>query len=142
MDRPYLMDDCRLTLPDGFVDRSAHMLEWRTEEGDRLALVVQREALPGGSSLDDYVASAAKGLAARFIGIHVERDETLDLRGLPLRRRTFRHKHEQEVLYQYHAFVQAGGTVLVFTGAGKARHRDRVDYIVDAALARLEFRDG
>jgi hypothetical protein len=150
--RVYYMDDCNVTLPDGFRDRTAHALEYKTEEGDSIALVFQREPLPGlgkdpgadrARALDRYVEATTQGYPSRFVGLRFERDEVAggDPGGLEMRRKTFRHKQGDDVLYQHQAFVLAGDAVLVVTAGSKARHRTLVDQLVDQTLGSLRFRE-
>jgi hypothetical protein len=144
-DHTYYMDDCTIAVPAGFVDRTMNMLEWPLEGGDRIGLVVQRERLPpdvaGAAALDRYVAAQVKAYPAQFAGFHLERDDAGDSDSVyELRRKTFRWRHEQGVLYHHQLFVLAGAAVLVITGSAKARHREAVDRIVDEALSGLRVR--
>jgi hypothetical protein len=142
------MDHCTIRVPEGFRDRTTHVLEWKTEEGDSLALVMQRDPLPApgasstGRPLDDYVAATTRDYPSRFAGLRVEIDDEGELAGLQIRRKAFRWKHDAEVLYHCQAFVLAGTHVEIFTVAGKARHRDRIDEIVQIALEDLRYREG
>jgi hypothetical protein len=144
-DHTYYMDDCTLAVPAGFVDRTMNALEWPLEGGDRLGLVVQRERLPPDpadpAALDRYVAAQVKAYPAQFAGFHLERDEAADSdSAYDLRRKTFRWRHEQGVLYHHQIFVRVGASVLVLTATAKARHREAVDRLVDEALAGLRAR--
>ncbi len=42
----YYTDDCTIPVPTGFRDRSTNVLEWKTEDGDSIALVIHRDQLP------------------------------------------------------------------------------------------------
>ncbi len=141
-DRIYHMDDAVLELPPGFIDRSVHVLEWRTPDGEAVVLVTQREPLPGTRPLADYVAQETKDYATRFEGYRAEeppRDgaET----ALEALHRTFRWKRNEDVLYNHQVFVAAPPVVLVMTVTGKAAHREDVDRLVGRALADLKFRE-
>jgi hypothetical protein len=132
------MDECAVTLPAGFRDRTMHILEWKTEEGDSVVLMVQRDDEPprGGRTFEDYVAEQTREYPARFAGFKLERDEvaTGETGGVEMIRKTFRSTKDGDVLYHHQAFVHIGPTLLVFTGAAKARHRDYVDRVLDEAL--------
>ena len=45
------------------------------------------------------------------------------------------------MLYQHQVFVLAGGAAIILTGAAKALHREKVDGLVDEALASLRVRE-
>src|SRR5262249_38867503 len=155
---------------EGFRDRSAHVLEWMLEDGEKLVLVVQREPLPpdgvpaippahpdhaghshgaasspqasgGGSLFDRYVAAQTKVYPSQFSGYRLERDEVATGESpFEMRRKVFRWRHEQDVLYHHQVFVLVGDDVLGLTGSAKARNRDAVDRLVVEALAGLRVR--
>jgi hypothetical protein len=151
MRRTYFMDDFTLELPEGFRDRSTHLLEWKTDDGDSVVLVAQREKLPGVDDSDEsppavlleqYVADQIKSYPSQFAGYRQESGEAAVSEGgsLAMRRIAFRWKKEQDVLYHHQAFVLSGKHVLVLTGAGRASHRDQVDRLLKEALDHLRVR--
>jgi len=148
-DKRYYTDEALIPVPPGFVDRSTNVLEWTTPDGERLALVIHRQVLEGPGSgpelipaFDALVERETKDYAVRFAGLRKERedDETPDV-AMPVRRRAFRFRHEEKVIYQCQAFVLLGRRVLVLTGAAAARHREAVDQMVDGAVAGLKVWD-
>lgn len=144
-DRTYYMDDCTITLPGGLRDRSVNVLHWELE-GEKVALVIQREALPSMApgqtiSLSAYVGLQTQDLPAQLAGFRLEREEaTLPGSPFEVERRAFRWQREGEVLYHHQAFVRIGDGVVVFSGSGKARLRDAVDQLIDLALVDLRVR--
>lgn len=148
-DKRYYTDEALIPVPPGFIDRSTNVLEWTTPDGERLALVIHRQLLEGAESeaerigaFDALVEQETKDYAVRFAGLRKERedDETPDA-AMPVRRRAFRFRHEDKVIYQCQAFVLLGRRVLVLTGAGGAKHREAVDRMVDDAVAGLKVWD-
>jgi hypothetical protein len=143
----YLMDDCTIHVPPGFRDRTSHQLEWKTREGDTIALVIQREPPSVGAAeapaidLPRYVAAQTRDYPARFAGFHLERDETRDHdSGFPMCRKAFRWRKDQDVLYHHQAFVLVGDTIVILTAAAKAAHREPVDTLLDDALQSFAAR--
>lgn len=145
----YIMDDCGIEVPDGFRDRSVHVLEWTTPTNERIALVIAREVLdrrepdqpPTTEDLEKFVAAETSGFAARFAGFRSERDDGgVTKGGFPFRRKAFRWKQDAEVLYHHHAFVLLGDRVLVATASAKAREHAKVDAVMDRMLDKLRLR--
>lgn len=147
----YYADDCTLTVPAGFRDRTTNLLEWKTPEGDSIALAIQRdplpappteEALPPAAALEQYVADQTRSYPTQFAGFRLERDEVTagDAGGFEMRRKAFRWKNGEDVLYHHQAFVIVGEKILVLTSAAKARHRAAVDHLVENALNDLRVR--
>jgi hypothetical protein len=145
------MDDFTMEVPEGFRDRAVHLLEWRLDDGDSVALLAQREDLPHLGPDDTtppsdlfarYVAEATKDYPIQFAGFREESSEVSASgdRSLEMRRKAFRWKKDQDVLYHHQAFVLAGRKVLLLTCAGKARRREAVDEILDAALNGIRVR--
>ncbi len=133
----------------GFRDRTVNALEWTLEGGDRVGLVVQREQLPRPEgeaaprpgALERFVAEQTRDYPTRFSGFHLDNEEvTAADSSFEMRRKAFRWRHEQEVLYHHQAFVLADFTVLVFTTSAKARHREAVDRLLHEVLAELRVR--
>ena len=143
----YCMDDCRIPVPTGFRDLTVNALEWSTEDGDKIGLVIQRMPLssvdPEKSSLvlATYVEEQTKDYAVQFEGFCLERDEKAE-GGVPfeIQRKAFRWRYEQHVLYHHQAFVLLETGVVVLTGTGKARHREAIDHLLDEVLADFQVR--
>jgi len=139
----YWMDDCTIQVPPGYRDRTSHTLEWKTPEGDAVALIIQRDLLPPGAPADlqRYVAGQTADYPARFAGFHLELDEASDSdAAFPMRRKAFRWCKDQDVLYHHQAFVLAGDRIIVLTAAAKAAHRESVDALIDDALRSFAAR--
>jgi hypothetical protein len=145
----YLADDCSLPVPPGFRDRTTHVLEWKTPEGDSVVLVLHREMIPEDPlpgdpqpfDLDRFVADQVKEYPSKFAGYREERDEVASAdAGFRMRRKAFRWKSENDVLYHHQVFVLTGDRVIVLTAAAKAKHRAAVDEVLSTALADFRAR--
>lgn len=144
MSELYRMDDCVVPVPAGFTDRSVHVLEWRLEGStDKLALVVQREIVPVGTSLEGYVAKEVKAYPGKFLGYKLDRDDAHDGNwpGSQVIHKGFRYRQDAEVLYTHQAFTLAGKQLIVLTGTAKAAFKSTVDEIVDEAVNGLKPRE-
>ncbi len=146
--RMYCMDDCTIPVPAGFRDRTVNALEWDTEDGDKIGLVIQRQPLPSfaptgasGFALSAFVEAQTKDYPVQFAGFCLEREETAAADApFEMQRKAFRWKHEQHVLYHHQAFVLIEARVVVLTGSGKARSRDAIDRLLDQVLADFQAR--
>lgn len=149
-DKQFYTDEAIIPVPPGFTDRTTNVLEWTTPEGDSIALVIHRQVLtptdPEGevtiADFDAHVAQETKDYATRFAGLRSERDDdaTPDT-AMPVRRKAFRFRLDEKVVYQCQAFVLLGRRVVVFTAAAKAIHRESVDRLIDEAVEGLKVWD-
>lgn len=149
-DKQFYTDEAIIPVPPGFTDRTTNVLEWKTPEGDPIAMVIHRQVLtpadPEGevmvADFDAYVANETKDYATRFAGLRTEReDDATPDTAMPVRRRAFRYRHEEKVLYECQAFVLLGRRVIVLTAAAKAIHRESVDRLIDEAVEGLKVWD-
>jgi hypothetical protein len=148
--KSYYTDEAIIPVPPGFIDRSTHVLEWKAADGERIGLLVHRQQLEPATlegeertrAFDALVTRETKDYTKRFAGLRWERedDETPDA-AMPVRRRAFRFRHDDAVLYQCQAFMLLGRRVVVMTAASKAVHRDEVDRLIDEAIAGLKVWD-
>lgn len=142
-DRVYHMDDCVLSLPEGFVDRSINVLEWPLPSGDTVVLVVQRERLSKDLGFDGYIAQETKSYPSQFEAFHDEGEERASLEyDVAVHHLKFRWKRDRDVLYNHQAFVDAGEAVIVLTVTGKASHKGEADSVIERSLEKLKFREG
>lgn len=148
--KSYYTDEAIIPVPPGFVDRSTHVLEWTVADGERIGLLIHRQLLEPATlegearvqAFDALVVRETKDYPKRFGGLRWERedDDTPDV-AMPVRRRAFRFRHDESVLYQCQAFVLLGRRVVVMTAAAKAVHRDEVDRLIDEAITGLKVWD-
>ncbi len=139
--RTYHMDDCVISLPAGYKDRSVNVLEWKTPSGDSVALTVQREPL-GEAQLEEYVVRETKEMPQTYRGFHVERDEAATLAdAMAVWHKAFRWNKQTDVIYNHMAFVVAGPLVIIFVATAKARHREDADRVIDEAIQNLRIRE-
>jgi hypothetical protein len=138
----YLMDDCSIEVPDGFRDLTAHALSWELADGSLGALLIQREPKPADlSDLGKYVDEQTHDYPTRFAGFHLEsREVATEDSPFPMARQAFRWHGGADVFYHHQAFVLRGATVLVFTAAAKAPHRQAIDEMLDLVLKSFAVR--
>lgn len=140
--RIYHMDECVIPVPDGYRDRTTHVLEWPLDAGHNLILTVSRDTLPPGAGFEEYVQRETKGLSGRYRGFKLDRDESGTLAGgLAIARKTFRWSQEAKVVYNHLAFANAGALIVLFVATARAADREVADRLVDDALAELRFRE-
>lgn len=145
----YYTDDCTIPVPSGFRDRSTNVLEWKTPEGDSIALVIHRAELPlhdpaegpTADLLEHYVREETKQYGTKFAGLHWERDDAAHGEsGFPMRRKAFRWRNDFDVLYHNQVFILTADRIIVLTAASKAKHREAVDFLMDEALTSFRVR--
>ncbi|MDI3285333.1 DcrB-related protein [Polyangium sp. 15x6] len=122
----YYMDDVEVAVPAGYVDRTVHTLEWHTEDGGRVALVVQRDPDPSRPSVDQLFAIAMAEYGKRLPMLHVEEPPTVDL-AVPHRLAAIRWKKDQDVVYQVQLFVQLQDRNLIATFSARPSYREQID---------------
>ncbi len=90
--------------------------------------------------LDAYVAAQVKSYPAQFPGYRLELEESSRPNGVEIRRKGFRWTREYDVVYHQQVFALAPPIVLLFSVAGKAANRSRVDAIVEEIVENIQFR--
>lgn len=122
----YGMDDVEVAVPAGYVDRTVHTLEWQTEDGGRVALVVQRDLTPSRPSVDQLFAIAMAEYGKRLPMLHVEEPPTVEM-SVPHRMAAIRWKKDQDVVYQVQLFVQLEDRNLVVTFMARPSYREQIN---------------
>lgn len=140
MNYVYHMDEGVLTLPEGFTDATVHAFTWATSHGG-ISLAVQREAAKSGRTFEQTVLEVTKPYATQLAAYAEEEPMEITL-DRPAVSKRFRWHHESGVVYHHQVFVDLEGSVLLFTCAGEAAARDRVDDILHEALSGLRLREG
>jgi hypothetical protein len=135
----YHLDECTLALPEGFIDRSTHILEWAGPSGGKLALVVQRQAA-GSDNLEEIVAQQMRTYASELLAYRAGHTEVVVQDGIPIVHTTFRWKSDEFPIYQHQAFLLDQGVVLAFTVTGRVEEREAVDALMERALSGLRLR--
>ncbi len=100
---PYTMNDHVIHVPPGFRDSSVNVLEWKAEDGEKIALVIQRRSLPpaelAGSAreaLTRIVERETRDYPAHFKGFLLEHDDLAVNAPFEARREAFRWKQEAD----------------------------------------------
>ena len=137
----YHMNECVLRVPAGFVDRSVNILEWTLASGEKLALIVQRQHVDQGVSLEAIVEEETREYAAKFVAYHLDRDEVEAEGPVAVRRKVFRFKKEQDVFHNHQLFILDGAQLILVSASARAHHRGDVDQVVDECLAGLRLRE-
>lgn len=145
LDRPasclFLADDLELSLPPGFVDKSAQLLEWKVDGGS-VALGVQRDVSPGRPRAAE-LAAKLHGEYARRLPDRVDETFPTDRLTLDLEHRVIamRWRRDGASVYQAQAFVESRDRLLIFTASGEARLRQAIEELVLATLNELALRE-
>lgn len=122
----YYMDDVEVAVPPGYVDTSVHTLEWQTEDGSRVSLVVQRDLDPKREPIETVFETALTEYGKRLPMLHREDAPEVEL-PVPHRVMAMRWKQGAEVIYQVQLFVQLEDRHVVATFSARPRHREYID---------------
>jgi hypothetical protein len=136
---PYVMDEVEVAVPAGFVDSTVNTLEWQTEDGSRVSLVVHRDQNPERPSVDKLFAIAMAEYGKRLPMLHVEDPPEVSLQ-LPHRVAALRWKKDQDVIYQVQLFVQLEDRNLVMTFSARSNYRPQIDTWVGEFCQSLQVR--
>lgn len=133
------MNEGSIEVPPGFVDRSVHILEWA--DGDKKqTMLVQREPLPEGSTLVDFIdaslAEYARGMQhfalntrRMIIGTRYQTELV-----------SFRWLAEGGLVAQAQTFAIVDGAVLIQTITTAPAERPRGEELVERAARSLKPR--
>jgi hypothetical protein len=135
----YHMDDLELAVPPGYLDNSVHTLEWQTEDGSRVSLVVQRDPSPDRDPVDQLFEQAMSEYGARLPMLHLEDPPEIQL-PVPHRVAAMRWKQGQEVIYQVQLFVQLADRNVIATFTARPRYRAYIDEWVGELCRSLMVR--
>lgn len=133
----YHADELAITVPPGFIDKSANVLEWPHSEGG-VALMLRRAHLePGklGENAKKYFAQLESSLAAF-------RREPLPAFECtaPHEAICFRFREEGRVLYQVHLLLDLGTKMMFVVWGVDAQQRALLDEVVKTAMPTLLLR--
>ncbi|MDI1435461.1 MULTISPECIES: DcrB-related protein [Polyangium] len=122
----YYMDDVEVAVPAGYIDRTIHTLEWQTEDGSRVGLVVQRDLSPDRPTVDKLFEIAMSEYQKRLPMLHVDEPPVLEL---PVRHHVaaIRWKKDQEVIFQVQLFIELADRTLVATFSGRPSFREHIE---------------
>ena len=136
----YHMDDCVISVPEGFRDRAIHVLEWAAEDESPIVLIVQRDKL-ANKTLEEYVEQDSRDYDTRFKRHAPEELPEGPSLPTPCVQRAFRWVRGEEVLYNRHVYLADAALVICMMTSGLARHRPRIDQIAGDAVESLCFRE-
>jgi hypothetical protein len=140
-DRSFQTDDLDLTLPAGFVDKSAQLLEWEVE-GGTVALGIQRDCSAQRPSAAELLAKLASEYERR-LPQYVPEEFPSDAISLDLEHRllAMRWRRQGQTVFQVQAFIERIDRLLVVTVSGEARHRAFVTQLMVTVLNELSLRE-
>jgi hypothetical protein len=135
----YCMDDMEVAVPDGYVDKTVHALEWPTEDGGRVSLVVQRDQSQARGKIDDLFAKLMDEYSKRLPMFQADEPPAVELQ-VPFRIAALRWKKEQQLIYQVQLFVELEDRNLVATFSAAPTYREHIDEWVGEFCRSLRIR--
>jgi hypothetical protein len=132
------MDEGAIALPEGAVDRSTHLLEWKVE-GDTVQLGIMRDTNPKRMSPAQLRNAAGAEFERRFPLYQPEEAPPLDIQ-LDNAVLAFSWKRDAVAVYQLQAFVELGTRAMLFTGTGRTKHRDIIVSVTRRAIESFTLR--
>ncbi|MBL9020918.1 MAG: DcrB-related protein [Myxococcales bacterium] len=138
MNESLRMNEGTVRVPASFTDLSVQILEWRRDDGTRIAMTVQREPLPEGEDLDGYVRRAVGEYYRELSSFRIDARRAVEGARVPALFLSFRWQGEAGLVCQAQGFARLGGKLLLITTTtASARRRAEAEQIVLDALADL-----
>ncbi len=132
------IDEGALVLPDGAVDRSMNLLEWKID-GDPVQLTVQRDTHADRLSPAKLLAVTTSEYERRFPLFQSETAPALEI-ACDHAVAAFTWKKDHQAVYQAQVFIELGSRVLVLTASGRAKHRDAIVALIQGAVESMTVR--
>lgn len=136
--RSYWTDELQADVPDGFIDRSTHVLEWK-HGNDSLSLAIQRDMGRDRKSPKVLLTKAQAEFERRFAHYMVEEAPALDI-ALEHATLAFRWKSDGKALFQAQLVVELGDRLVIATASGVASARQAVLELLTTFAQSIEVR--
>lgn len=133
------MNEGSVDVPAGFVDRTVHILEWADGE-QKQTMLVQREPLPEGMALADFVTQALADLATGMQHFTLGSRRILIGTRFPTEIASFRWLGQGGPVAQAQTFTLMEGVVLIQTMTTAPVDRSRGEELVERAARSLKPR--
>lgn len=138
----YYTNDAAFELPDTeCTDVTLTHLETRTESGESLTLLVERNPYPEGFTLrqvvDNHVGEAMKHLRRYSVLFQQERE----IAGLPAIEVGVRWRNDDGDVYTRHAHIEVSGTWLMIAGEAMLPERAACDALMEEVLSTFRLRE-
>jgi hypothetical protein len=137
--KEFFMNEGSVELPAGFVDRTVHILEW-SDAQEKQTMLVQREPLPEGTPLADFVTHTLGELASAMQHFTLGTRRILMGTRFPTEITSFRWMGEAGLVAQAQTFTQMDGVVLIQTMTTAPADRARGEELVERAARSLKPR--
>lgn len=136
------MNEGVVDVPAQFEDRSIHILEWRRDDGSKIAMTVQREPMEDGEDLDGRARRMIADYYRELSSFRIDGRRPVEGAGVPALFLSFRWHGDHGLVCQAQGFAQIGRKlVLITTTTADAKLRPEAERIVLDALAGLRVRD-
>lgn len=132
------MDDVAIALPEGGVDMSTNLLEWKVD-GDTVQLTVQRDTKANRLSPARLLNATGAEYERRFPLFQAEPPPAFALH-LDHAATAFTWKKDHKAVYQVQVFVEVGSRVMVFTATGRTKHRPLIADLMQRAIESITLR--
>lgn len=139
--RDYAMQEAQFAIPAAWQDQTVHILAAVGSAGGppECSLVVHRDALQAGESLDAYVARQRANLQATLPEFRLVREGARTLGGVQARDAEYRFAAEAGLLRQRQVYVLRLGRALTLTATAPERLWAKHAPSFDAVLATWKF---
>lgn len=136
--KSYWTDELQAELPDGFVDRSTHILEW-PHGTDSLSLAIQRDTSRDRKTPSALLTRAQQEFERRFAHFTLEEPPTLEL-AFEHAAVAFRWKGDGKALFQAQLVLELGDRLIIATASGVASASQAVRELLAAFAQSIEAR--
>jgi hypothetical protein len=138
----YQMNDAAFEIPGKWRDDTTHILSHVDGEGNRLGIVVGREAATPGEELAAYVERQLKNQSQEFRAYELLGKRRSTVGGLPSIEVKYRWLPKDTMVFQHQAYVLVQGEVMSFTGSCVVKLEPSCERLMNDLLTTVRFRGG
>lgn len=142
----YQTNECVFPVDDAFQDRTINVLSLKEDGPSEFSLVVSRDALEVGDTLEGYVARQMQVLGSRTMDLKVHGQQKINVDKQQAIQTDFSWKIPEGVMFQRQVAVLvprkglAAQQIMIFTGTARDKLPDRWAASLEETLSNLHFK--
>lgn len=142
----YQTNECVFPVDDAFQDRTLNVLSLRDDGPSEFSLVVSRDALKMGDTMEGYIARQMKVLETRVMELTVLAQQKLTIDGQSALQTDFSWKVPEGVMFQRQVSVLvpkkglAAQQMMIFTATARDKLSDRWAQSLKETIQNIHFK--
>ena len=135
----YQTDEAVFDLTESWTDQSVNIFGLGPM-GNRIGLVMSRDELPAGSTLEAFVAKHLKDQKQKIRNFKLLGQRSSTVGGLPAIEAKLHGLHDGQMMFHHQCFVEYYGKVLTFSLTSKLAKAAQGEALITQILSTVKFR--